>query len=591
MKVNRSLGIGLALILVACGAPAPSIRHAPPDMTLDRMSDLDGEPSLPEGVPADGQIYSDHNPFRLLALEELPIVAVTTDSQSQALPKERLIDGDLSTQWVDGGYRSDTSWAAVQLAESAPIGSLSIKTGPSPVGTRYDVQVSADGTTWTTVLPHQSNTTWGLEIKPLPAGTMGRHVRVLWRNDSRTPQAHFVIYELVVNGETGIRPDATPPLTPPADETPAPTPVPGATLQRVKPTGVSATSSYPGLPPERAIDGMLMSQWANDGYKQPEAGLTFAFAGTHRFGRVRVRTGALPEGITFKVDVSSDGLNWEPASGRLKNTTWNMESKDVFGTGRFLRLRFFNSNSAPMARFSVYEFEAYESTDTPAPTPRATSSSAPTQNSGPYAEWYPDWLSIPPRDVFVDGTPQNRRLRFDTALANIGFGHIQIRNRIEGDTGIAVQDILDSDNRIVYSQEVSRFVYEKTHGHNHVDDIARYELRQGGPAGPVIRTASKVSFCVEDSFKYRYNTTETARYIDCKPEMMGITRGYADLYSANLPGQEFNVTGLPAGEYYMVIHVDPYQKFLDSTRDNNIAWTRIYLDPEDGTLKLLGNSP
>ncbi|MNT37742.1 Lysyl oxidase [compost metagenome] len=204
---------------------------------------------------------------------------------------------------------------------------------------------------------------------------------------------------------------------------------------------------------------------------------------------------------------------------------------------------------------------------------------------------YPDWLSIPPRDVFVDGTPKNRRLRFDTALANIGSGHVQIRNRIEGDTGIAVQDILDGDNRVVYTQEVSRFVYEKTHGHNHVDDIARYELREGGPAGPVIRTATKVSFCVEDSFKYRYNTTETARYIDCKPEMMGITRGYADLYSANLPGQEFNVTGLPAGEYYMVIHVDPYKKFLDSSRTNNIAWTRIYLDSEAGTLELRGNSP
>jgi hypothetical protein len=594
MKINRTVGVSLALALAACGAPSTPSGPGEHNGTTTRFQDITGEPSLPEDVPHDSQAYPEHNPFRLLALEELPIVAVTVDSHSDALPKERLIDGDLSTQWVNGGYRHATSWAAVQLAAPAALASVGIKTGPSAIGTRYDVQVSSDGTTWKTMLANQTNTTWGLELKALPANTSGQYVRIYWHNSAGQPQAHVAIYELQVNGVPGSRPDAAPMPAPPSSETPAPRPAPGATYQRVMPTSVTAASSYTGLSPQRVLDGDLATQWVNDGYKQPEAGLIFAFAASHRFGRVRVRTGALPEGITFKVDVSPDGVNWEPASGRLKNTTWNMEAKDVFGTGKFLRIRFFNSNTAPMARFSLYEFEAYETTGvTPPITPPSNSTPmpAPTGSTDPYAQWYPDWLSIPPRDVFMDGTASNRRLRFDTALANIGVGHVQIRNRVEGDTGIAVQDILDGDNRVVYSKEVSRFVYEVTHGHNHVDDIARYELREGSPNGRVIRTASKVSFCVEDSFKYYQGTAETARYSDCKPEMMGITRGYADLYSANLPGQEFNITGLPEGEYFMVIHVDPYKKFMDSSRANNIAWTRIYLAPEDGTFEILGNSP
>lgn len=594
MKINRTVGVSVALALAACGAPTAPPGTGEHDGPTPRFQDVIEEPSLPDRVPLDGQIYPDHNPFRLLALEELPIVAATVDSQSDALPKDRLIDGDLSTQWVNGGYQNGTSWAAVQLAAPAALASVGIKTGPSVAGTRFDVQVSVDGMTWRTVLANQTNTTWDLELKPLPAGTTGKFVRIHWRNTGSIPQAHFAIYELQVNGEASATPAAAPGPVPSPGERPAPAPAPGVTYQRVMPTGVTATSSYTNLPAQRVLDGDLTTQWANGGYRQPEAGVTFAFATSRRFGRVRVRTGALPEGITFKVDVSKDGVNWEPASGRLKNTTWKMESKDVFGTGKFLRLRFFNSNTAPMARFSLYEFEAYETTGvTPPLTPpsNATPTPVPTGSTGPYAPWYPDWLSIPPRDVFMDGTSSNRRLRFDTALANIGVGHVQIRNRVEGDTGIAVQDILDGNNQVVYTKEVSRFVYEVTHGHNHVDDIARYELRQGSPNGQVIRTASKVSFCVEDSFKYHQGTMETARYSDCKPEMMGITRGYADLYSANLPGQEFNVTGLPEGEYYMVIHVDPYKKFMDASRANNIAWTHIYLNPENGTFQILGNSP
>lgn len=361
-------------------------------------------------------------------------------------------------------------------------------------------------------------------------------------------------------------------------------------VERVPITGVTASSSAAGSPPVRAIDGDAATAWTDRRPRARGASITFTFARAHTFSRVRLRTGALPEGITFKIDVSRDGRTWEPASGRLTNRTDGMTDQDVYGTGRYLNVRFFNSNTAPIDHFKVYEFEAYAETGAGGDRPTLPSPApAPESSLSPQAAWYPDWYPLPPRNVFMDGAVTNRQLRFDTAIANLGPGHVQVRNRVVNGRPVAVQDILDGENRIVESKDASRFVYFAAHGHNHVDDIARYELREGGPDGPVVQTSSKVSFCVEDSFKYRWASTEASRYPDCQPDIMGMTRDYADLYSANLPGQSFNVTNLPAGVYTMVIISDPLEKFLERSRANNTAWTRLRLDPEAGTFEILEN--
>ncbi|MFN3430970.1 MAG: lysyl oxidase family protein [Candidatus Sericytochromatia bacterium] len=357
-------------------------------------------------------------------------------------------------------------------------------------------------------------------------------------------------------------------------------------VERLTPTGIQAEA---GGAVARAVDGVLATGWVSPAVKPARTALVLRFGDRRAFSRLRIRTGAMPEGTTFKGDVSDDGLNWEPASGRLKNTTRAMEDKDLYGTGRYLRLRFYNSDTHPVERFEVYEIEVYGE----APGARPAPSDAPTppppdaDAAHPLQRYYPDWRAIAPMSVFMDG----RRLRFDTAIANLGPGYLQIRNRLtNGKNGVATQEVLDDAGTVVLRKDASRFIYFEAHGHNHVDDIARYELREGSLDGPTVRTSTKVSFCVEDSFKYVRSTTLTSKYPDCTPELMGVTPGYADLYSSNLPGQEFDVGGLPSGVYYMVVTVDPFEKFLDYRRTNNMAWTRIQLDAAAGTVSLLERS-
>lgn len=355
-------------------------------------------------------------------------------------------------------------------------------------------------------------------------------------------------------------------------------------VQRLTLTGIQAEA---GGRIERAVDGLLATGWASPVVRPARTAVVLRFGERRTFTRLRIRTGPMPEGTTFKADVSDDGLNWEPSSGRLKNTTRGMEDKELHGSGSFLRLRFYNSDTHPIDRFEVYEIEVYGEASGAAPAPAGTPTPPPANSADPLHRYYPDWRAIAPMSVFMDG----RRLRFDTAIANLGPGYLQIRNRVtNGRHGMATQELLDDAGNVVLRKNASRFVYVESHGHNHVDDIARYELREGSLDGPTVRTSTKVSFCVEDSFKYVRGTTYTSKYPDCTPTLMGVTPGYADLYSSNLPGQEFDVAGLPSGEYYMVVTVDPFEKFLDYRRSNNRAWTRIQLDAAAGTVSILGRS-
>lgn len=574
MKFRRWAVPALVLALAACGAP------------LVPQPDPVGDPVEPlkEGFPLDMAVYPDDNPYRVLAVDELPIVGVTVDSAAPGLPASRMIDGDYTTHWVNAPYKAATSWAAVQLAASTTIASIQIKTGISPAGTSYDIQVSDDGRTWRTVRSGQTNTTWGAETKTLPAGTTGRHLRIFWRNSATNPVAHFAIYELVVNGETGTAP------TPSATPSPTPTgsfsqPPATGTPVRVTPTGATASSSYSSLPPTRAIDGNQTTQWSSGGYKTAEESLTLSFPTTVSFSQIRIKTGALPEGITYKVDVSRDGVSWEPASGRLTNRTWNLETQPVSGTGRFLKVRFFNSLTAPIARFSIYEVEAYAGgTSSGNPTPRPTTTPSSSPSSGGASAWYPDLIAIATQSYYVERADGRVKLRFSTGIANVGPGHMQLVHNLT--TKIATQEVLNGSNQVIYREPTTQLIYYAPHGHYHIANMARYTLRSGSTTGPIVRNSVKTSFCVEDSYKYR-STSEAARYPDCTTTRSGLTRNYIDLYTPNLPGQDFDFTDLK-GDYYIVVEIDPGQNFLDYRRTNNLSWARFTLDGRAGTATRTG---
>ncbi len=86
------------------------------------------------------------------------------------------------------------------------------------------------------------------------------------------------------------------------------------------------------------------------------------------------------------------------------------------------------------------------------------------------------------------------------------------------------------------------FHHSECHDHYHFDEFATFELRD---AGGVVASGFKPGFCLLDSYSWAWPNTPT--HYDCANQ--GISRGFADIYEAELPCQWIDVTDVPPGDY------------------------------------------
>ncbi|NNF02534.1 MAG: T9SS type A sorting domain-containing protein, partial [Bacteroidia bacterium] len=65
---------------------------------------------------------------------------------------------------------------------------------------------------------------------------------------------------------------------------------------------------------------------------------------------------------------------------------------------------------------------------------------------------------------------------------------------------------------------------------------------------------------------------------NCSPTEQGISSGYTDIYYQYLDGMYINIPpGTCNGDYYIVVHLDPYDYFLESNENNNVEAVPITL--------------
>lgn len=205
--------------------------------------------------------------------------------------------------------------------------------------------------------------------------------------------------------------------------------------------------------------------------------------------------------------------------------------------------------------------------------------------------YYPDLKAIAPRYFYLERRTSSRPLlRFATAIGNAGPGHLQVRGTIEGRMTRGTQEIVDEAGRILARKDVGTFELHDDHGHFHVTGVARYELRRGDRSGPLVQRGRKISFCMEDSVKVE-SSAGPSRIPLCTRTIQGITRGYVDVYSADLPEQFFDMGPLASGEYTIVIQLDPTRKFLEASRSNNLAWLRLRYDARARTIEKVAAYP
>ncbi|MBK7997586.1 MAG: hypothetical protein IPK15_02330 [Verrucomicrobia bacterium] len=118
------------------------------------------------------------------------------------------------------------------------------------------------------------------------------------------------------------------------------------------------------------------------------------------------------------------------------------------------------------------------------------------------------------------------------------------------------------------------FVFAPCHGHYHFSDFADYRLVNS--AGQQVAIGLKSGFCLEDVSRFDTTTGSAIARYDCQNQ--GIQRGWADVYSRNLPCQWVDITGVPAGLYMLEIEVNPIGRLPERTRTNNVTRMSLVID-------------
>jgi hypothetical protein len=179
--------------------------------------------------------------------------------------------------------------------------------------------------------------------------------------------------------------------------------------------------------------------------------------------------------------------------------------------------------------------------------------------------------------------PGRTLLRLTTAMANVGKGPMELRG---GTVTAGGQNV----NQRIYNADGTHndvlagvFTYHSEHDHVHFDDFASYRLRAvtaTGGVGAIIRTGTKVSFCLTDSDEYDVTlpgSPNNGSYFSCSGTKQGISVGWADVYSDSLADQWIDVTRVKSGKYFLEVAVDPHNRIVEENETNNVVRIPIVL--------------
>lgn len=161
---------------------------------------------------------------------------------------------------------------------------------------------------------------------------------------------------------------------------------------------------------------------------------------------------------------------------------------------------------------------------------------------------------------------------------------VVVKQRIYDDVdfnGVFTRSVDTTSTSIVVGCRYFHFA----HNHYHVEAFAGFVLRSE-ETGQVVGTGSKISFCVSDSGPFNLSlpgAQQPSAYYrgGCKKQLSirGISVGWYDTYGWNLPGQEIDITGLPAGYYCVIVQVDPEDRLDETNEVDNARYFRTYIDP------------
>jgi hypothetical protein len=240
-----------------------------------------------------------------------------------------------------------------------------------------------------------------------------------------------------------------------------------------------------------------------------------------------------------------------------------------------------------------------------------TASAAGDDNVPQAVQLLPNVQALPAFNLRVQTSPGGRRaLRLAAQIADAGVGPLEVYpvaddcngNGDYTDDRSGYQRTfadLDGDGvftRGVDTKQTSRFAgcffFHPQHNHWHFEDWARYDLARLSD-GVVVATGGKVSFCIADTDHVYPNIpgSPTGAYygLTCGPDdTEGLSVGWSDVYTQDLPGQKIPITRVRNGDYCVVITADPDNLLVENDETDNLSYVPIRL--QGTTVTVIGSS-
>lgn len=224
-----------------------------------------------------------------------------------------------------------------------------------------------------------------------------------------------------------------------------------------------------------------------------------------------------------------------------------------------------------------------------APTPTKLVGKA-VKPSGPL----PDLRSLPAWQINVE---KGRYLNFAATVWNAGPSPLVVdgfRRARNEDVMDAYQYFFNASGQQVGYAPVGSMEWDNRDGHSHwhFTDFATYQLLDKNKK--FVLRSGKEAFCLANTDAVDYTVKNanwkpgnTDLHTACGEETsIGVREvldtGSGDTYGQYLPGQNFDLKGLPNGVYYILVGANPDKKLYESSTSNNNAYRKVTISGKEG---------
>src|SRR5580704_17542456 len=255
--------------------------------------------------------------------------ATASSVENASFPASAAVDGNTGTRWSSAF--SDPQWLEVDLGATASISQVVLQ-WEAAYATAFQIQISSDGTNWTTIY---STTTGTGGTQTLNVTGTGRYVRMY--GTARATAYGYSLWEFQVYGSLA---GGTCSTTDAALNQPA-------TASSLENATFTASN---------AVDGNTGTRWSS-AFSDPQW-LEVDLGSSQTICQVTLNWEAA-YATAFQIQTSPDGSTWTSIYSTTTGTG-GVQTLSVSGTGRYVRM--YGTTRATQYGYSLWEFGVYTTT-------------------------------------------------------------------------------------------------------------------------------------------------------------------------------------------------------------------------------------